>query len=94
MSDFTDEILGRYLDRDAATRRAYHLDPRVHADVERLRQLVDAAERAMLDEGVVDKTRERVINRIVFGAPEGSVYPTRWGDALALATLPMPTVDV
>ena len=95
MSEFTDKTLSRYLDA-FQTRRAYHLDPQVHADVERMRMLVDAAERAMADEGVPVQTQRRVINRVVFGDPEGlePVHLQRLEQIRSLAERAMPTADV
>lgn len=93
MSEFTDDTLSRYLEKDPETARAYHLDSQVHADVERLRHLVEATERAMVDEGVPARVRERVVNRIVFGEPEGreAVYVSRREQMMAMAKLPLPT---
>jgi hypothetical protein len=93
MSDVADLAVARYLELDREAARAYHLDPQVHADVERLRQLVDVAERAMRDERVPVQMRQRVINRIVFGEPEGreAVWVTR--RERVEATVKMPTAD-
>lgn len=92
MSEFADLTVARYMELDRETARAYHLDPQVHYDVERLRQFVDAAERAMVDERVPRQVRERVINRIVFGDAEGrdAVYVTRREQMQATAKLHMP----
>ena len=95
MSEFVDLTVARYMERDRDTARAYHLDPQVHADVERLRQYVDATERAMADEGVPRQARERVINRIVFGEPEDrdAVYVTRREQMQAMAKMQMPSAE-
>jgi hypothetical protein len=73
VSDFVDEALGRYLDQQPGMREAFHTDPLQHAQVKWMRQTLAAAERAMADEGVPDEARRRVINRIVWGEPEGRV---------------------
>ena len=73
MSDFTDDTLGRYLDRQPGMREALLTDPFQHAQTELMRQLLDGAERAMADEGVPDEARRRVVNRVVWGEPEGLV---------------------
>jgi len=90
MSDFSDLTVARYLESDQEAAHACHVDPQVHADVERLRQFVDATERAMADEGVPVQVRERVVNRIVFGEPAGreAVYVSRREQMLAVAQLP------
>ena len=92
MSEFTDLAMARYMEQDRETAHAYHLDPQVHAEVERLRQFVDATERAMADERVSKQVRERIINRVVFGDPEGrdAVYVTRRERAQAMAKMQMP----
>ena len=93
MSEFGDLTVARYMELDRDTARAYHVDPQVHADVERRRQFVDAAERAMRYERVPVTTAQRVINRIVFGEPAGlkAVYVSRRAQMEATAKLEMPT---
>ena len=71
MSDFTDDTLGRYLDQQPGMRETLHTDPVQHAQTELMRQLLDAADRAMAIEGVPNEDRRRVVNRIVWGDPEG-----------------------
>jgi hypothetical protein len=73
MSDFTDGTLGRYLDQQPGMREVLHTDPVQHAQTELMRQLLDGTERAMADEGVPEEARCRVVNRIVWGEPEGLV---------------------
>jgi hypothetical protein len=73
MSDFTDGTLGRYLEQQPGMREALHVDPLQHAQTELMRQLLDGAERAMADEGVPEEARRRVINRVVWGEPEGLI---------------------
>lgn len=73
MSDYSDDALDRYLDQNAEVRRAYLNDPVQHAQVELQRQVLDAADRAMAREGVPESARNRVVNRIVWGDPEGLV---------------------
>lgn len=73
MSDFTDDTLGRYLDQQPGMREALLHDVVQHRQAEQLRQTLAAVERAMADEGVTNDARRRVINRIVWGEPEGLV---------------------
>lgn len=73
MSDFTDDTFGRYLEQQPGMREALRTDPVQHAQTELTRQMLDGAERAMADEGVPDEARRRVVNRIVWGEPEGLV---------------------
>ena len=73
MSEFTDATIGRYVDQDPEQRKAYMLDPAVHLQTEVLRQTLDAVERAMAYEDVPEEARRRVINRVVWGEPEGLV---------------------
>lgn len=93
MSEFADLTVARYMELDRETARAYHLDPQVHYDVERLRQFVNATERAMLEERIPKQVRERIINRIVFGDAEGrdAVYVNRREQMQAMAKLQMPS---
>ncbi|MER6738228.1 hypothetical protein [Streptomyces puniciscabiei] len=95
MSEFADLAVARYLENDHETARAYHLDPQVHADVERMRQFVEAAERAMRDDRVPIVTARRVINRVVFGDPGGleAVYVSRREQMQAAAKMQPPTAD-
>jgi hypothetical protein len=73
MSEFTDDALARYLNQQPGMREALHNDPVQHAQTEMVRQSLAAAERAMADEGIPEEVRRRVINRIVWGEPEGRV---------------------
>lgn len=73
MSEFTDATLGQYLDHQPELRAALLHDPVQKAQIEALRQTLTMMERALADEGVQDETRRRVINRIVWGDPEGLV---------------------
>lgn len=73
MSEYTDDVLGRYLGQHPGMREALLTDPLQHAQAESLRQTLAAVERAMADEGVSDDARRRVINRIVWGEPDGLV---------------------
>lgn len=95
MSEFSNLTVARYLEWDRETARAYHLNPQVHADIERLRQYVEATERAMIDERIPKQARERVINRVVFGGPEGpdAVYVSRREQMEEMAKVQMPTAD-
>ncbi len=96
MSEFADLTVARYLELDREAARAYHHDPQVHAEVERLRQFVDATDRAMMIERIPAETRKRVINRIVFGEPGGlkAVYVSQREQMQAVAKMqPLPTAD-
>lgn len=73
MSEFTDGTLSRYLDQQPGMREALRNDPLQHAQAEWTRQTLAATERAMADEGTPDEVRRRVVNRIVWGEPEGRV---------------------
>lgn len=73
MSEFTDDALGRYLDQQPGMREALLTDPVQKMQAEALRQTLSMVERALTDEGVPDDVRRRVINRVVWGEPEGFV---------------------
>jgi hypothetical protein len=72
MSDHTD-VLNRYLSQQPGIRKTLLTDPVQHARIETLRQTLDATDRAMVDEGVPDEARRRVLNRLVWGDAEGQV---------------------
>lgn len=73
MSEFTDDTISRYLAQQPGMREALLHDPMQHAQAEALRQTLSMVERALVDEGVPDDVRRRVINRVVWGEPEGLV---------------------
>lgn len=73
MSEFTDHTLNRYLAQQPGMREALLHDPVQHMQAEVLRQTLDMVERALIDEGIPDDARRRVINRVVWGEPEGHV---------------------
>lgn len=73
MSEFTDRTLSRYLDQQPGMRHALLHDPAQHMQVEVLRRTLDMVERALADEGVPDDVQRRVVNRVVWGEPEGYV---------------------
>lgn len=73
MSEFVDDTLGRYLDQQPGMRDALIHDPVQKMQAEALRQTLTMVERALTDEGVPDDVRRRVINRVVWGEPEGRV---------------------
>lgn len=91
MSDFTDATIGRYVDQNAEQRKAYALDPAAHMRVEALRQTLDAVERAMAYEDIPEETRRRVINRVVWGEPEGYVDARARVREQVLAAYDLPT---
>lgn len=73
MSEFTDATIGHYIDQQPGLRETLLHDVVQHRQAEQLRQTLAAVERAMADEGVPDEARRRVINRVVWGEPEGHV---------------------
>ncbi|MFE2712243.1 hypothetical protein ACFXKI_09695 [Streptomyces mirabilis] len=73
MSEFADATLGQYIDRQPGMRAALLHDPVQKAQIEALRQTLTMMDRALADESVPEETRRRVINRIVWGDPEGLV---------------------
>ncbi|WP_329336114.1 hypothetical protein OG252_13165 [Streptomyces sp. NBC_01352] len=73
MSEFADDALGRYLDQQPGMREALLHDPVQKAQIEALRQTLTMMERALADEGIPDEVRHRLINRIIWGDPEGRV---------------------
>lgn len=87
MSDFTDKTLTRYLDQQPSMREALLRDPMQRAQAEHLRNLLNAAARAMAAEGVPEDTQRRVVNRIVWGEPEGRT--DEHGQRLALLETPI-----
>lgn len=92
MSESTDSIVNRYLARQPGMREALLTDPVQHMQVEALRQTLAMVERALIQEGVPDDVRRRVINRVVWGEPEGHVDVHAQMDqqrkAMAESTLP------
>lgn len=87
MSEFTDDTLGRYLDQQHDGMRQTRLnDALQQMQTETMRCLLDAAERAMSAEDVPDGVRRRVVNRIVWGDPEGreDVYAARHRQMIAV----------
>lgn len=93
MSEFSDATLNRYLDQQPGMRPALLTDPVQHAQIEALRQTLTTVERALADESIPPETARRVINRIVWGDPEGHVdVHARYGavrkQMLAAADLP------
>lgn len=73
MSEHTDDILGRYLDQQPGMRETLLNDPAQKLQVESLRQALTMMERALADEGIPESVARRVINRIIWGDPEGAV---------------------
>lgn len=90
MSESTDRSFGRWLDQQPGMRQALLEDPVQHAQTELMRRTLDATDRAMADEGVPEETRRRVVNRIVWGEPEGlvDVHAKIRNQVLALYDLP------
>jgi hypothetical protein len=73
MSEFTDDTLNRYLSQQPGMREALRNDPGQHMQAEALRRTLDMVERAMIDEGMPVEVRRRVVNRVIWGEPEGFV---------------------
>ncbi|MEW2420455.1 hypothetical protein AB0911_07915 [Streptomyces nigra] len=73
MSEFTDDTVNRYLSQQPGMREALLSDPVQHMQAEALRQTLGMVERALTDEGVPDDVRRRVVNRVVWGEPEGRI---------------------
>jgi hypothetical protein len=73
MSEHTDDVLSRYLSLQPGMREALLTDPVQKAQIESLRQTLTMMERALADEGIAPEVAHRVINRIVWGDPEGHV---------------------
>jgi hypothetical protein len=71
MSENVDDTLGRFLDQQPGLREALLTDPAQKAQIESLRQALARVERALADEGLPVEVRRRVINRVVWGDPEG-----------------------
>lgn len=90
MSDFTDDTLGRYIDQQPGLRQALLHDPVQHMQAEALQRTLDMVECALTDEGVPDDVRRRVVNRVVWGEPEGrvDVYARIREQTLGLYDLP------
>lgn len=97
MSEYTDDSLNRYLDQQPGMRKALLTDPVQHMQAEVLRQTLAAVNRAMADEGVSEEARRRVLNRVVWGEPEGraDVHARVREQAItAYSSMPMPSPEV
>lgn len=73
MSEYTDDVLSRYFGQQPDMREKLLTDPVQHAQAESLRQTLALLERALADEDIPDEAAHRVINRIVWGDPNGRV---------------------
>lgn len=95
MSEFTDGTLNRYLNQQPGMREALLTDPVQHMQVEALRQTLNMVERALADEGVTDDVQRRVVNRVVWGEPEGyvDVHAQMDRQRLAMAESMMPSAE-
>jgi hypothetical protein len=61
---------------------AFKNDAQFHAEVQRLRRLLGATDKAMDAEGVDEPTRDRVMYRLLYGIePESSYAPPDFRDA-------------
>lgn len=70
MSDLTDSIINRYLDRNPDDRHAYRNDPSTYHQVDFLRRTLATAERALQRESIPAEVRRRVLETIAFGDPD------------------------
>jgi hypothetical protein len=91
MSEFTDDALGRYLNQQPGRRQALLHDPAQHMQVEALRRTLCMVERAMIEEGLPDDVQRRVVNRVVWGEPEGYVDVRARVQEQVLAAYDLPT---
>jgi hypothetical protein len=73
MSEFVDDTLGRYLNQQPGMREALLNDPVQNMQAEMLRRTLAMTESALIDEGVSEDVRRRVINRVIWGEPEGRI---------------------
>lgn len=73
MSEFADATISRYLDLQPGMREALLRNPARRAQIEALRQALTMVERALADEDVPREVQRRVINRVIWGDPEGLV---------------------
>jgi len=73
MSEFVDDTLGRYLNQQPGMRKALLNDPVQNMQAEMLRRTLAMTESALIDEGVSEDVRRRVINRVVWGEAEGRI---------------------
>jgi len=71
MSEFIDDTLNRHIDQQPGMRRKLVEDPIQCAQTELLRRTLHAMERAMTDEGVAEEAQQRIVNRVVWGDPDG-----------------------
>jgi hypothetical protein len=69
MSNVVNRCFGRYQER-LGGRRAYLEDPQHHWQMTWLRRMLDVIDMAMEDEGVDERSRERVIRTVLYGAPD------------------------
>lgn len=91
MSEYTDNTLSRYLDQQPGMRQALLHDPAQHMQVEALRRTLSMVERALADEGLPDDVQRRVVNRVVWGEPEGYVDVRARVQEQVLAAYDLPT---
>ncbi|MER5603500.1 hypothetical protein [Streptomyces sp. NPDC002265] len=73
VNEFVDDTVDRRLDQQAGMRETLLLDPVQQAQVESMRRMLTAADRAIADEGVTDEVQQRVVNQFVWGEPEDHV---------------------
>lgn len=71
MSDRVNQLLSDAIKQHVALSQAYHRDVELHADVERLRQLLYVVEKAMRNEGASWELADRVLRGVIAAAVEG-----------------------
>lgn len=91
MSEFTDDTLNRYLAQQPGMRQALLTDPAQHMQIEALRRTLRMVERALADEGLPDDVQRRVVNRVIWGEPEGYVDVRARVQEQVLAAYNLPT---
>lgn len=65
-----DDLINRWLGAISNARTAYQQDPQFHADMRRMRRLLETMELAMTDENIADDVRRRILRAVVFGGPD------------------------
>lgn len=71
MSYNIDRIIATHLKQRPGARHAYHHDPNMHHDIERMRQILAGVESAMRREGIPYRLAERVLNKVVSAGLDG-----------------------